>query len=57
MPVLTVKVLILRAVQSDYESGKPDVVVNLRFHDVDEFEIKGFKHLNSIAGLSIVSRD
>jgi Immunity protein 50 len=52
-PVLTAKVLILGATQPGATRAEKDVLVTLRFHDVDAVRIQDFNHNNSIAGLRV----
>lgn len=55
-PVLTVKIRILRATQPDFDGeNKKDAIVTLRFHDVGQFEMDGFNHVNQIIDLSIAT--
>jgi hypothetical protein len=52
-PILTIKVLVLEATQPGATGAGNDVLVTLRFHDVDQVELRDFNHNNSIVGLSV----
>jgi Immunity protein 50 len=56
-PVVTIKILILRATQKSYASGKPNIVATLRFHDANNVRMDGFNHINSIFDLTITTED
>lgn len=51
-PVLTVKIRVLEATQPQATHAGDDVLVTLRFHDVDEFRMAGFNHCNQIVALN-----
>jgi hypothetical protein len=55
-PILTIKILILRATQKSFD-GKPDIVATLRFHDVCDLSMENFNHVNQIYGLTISTED
>jgi hypothetical protein len=52
-PVLTVKIRILEATQGAATHSGNDVLATLRFHDVDDFKMEQFNHMNDIVELSI----
>lgn len=52
-PVLTAKFLILAATQPGAGGADKNVIVTLRFHDVDAIQIRDFNHNNSIVGLRV----
>jgi len=52
-PVLTMKILILRATQTPYAGGRSNVVAALRFHDVSAIRMDDFNHVNQIVDLTI----
>jgi hypothetical protein len=56
LPTLTMKILILRVSQSPYVD-RPDVVATLRFHDIEDVEIRGFNHINMIVDWTITVDD
>ena len=55
-PVLTVKLLILGATQRNFAVA-PDAVATIRFHDVEDFKMDGFNHVNQIVELSIIGQE
>ena len=55
-PVLTCKVRVLEATQPGAAHAGDDILVTLRFHDVDDVDVRGFNHDNSIVGLSLSKR-
>ena len=55
-PVLTVKIRVLEATQPAANHAGDDVLVTFRFHDVDDFKIQDFNHVNQIVGLSVAKR-
>ena len=52
-PRLTVKLRILEATQTNAAGSGSDVLATLRFHDVSDFSMKDFNHVNQIVDLSI----
>jgi hypothetical protein len=55
-PVFTVKILVLEATQPGATGAGNDVVVTLRFYDVDQVELRDFNHNNSIVALSVTKQ-
>jgi hypothetical protein len=55
-PVLTIKVLILEATQPGATGAGNDILVTLRFHDVDQVDLRDFNHNNSIVALSVTKQ-
>jgi hypothetical protein len=55
-PVLTIKVLVLEATQPGATGAGNDVLVTLRFHDVDQVELRDFNHNNSIVALTVTKQ-
>ena len=53
LPVLTIKMYVLEATQPGASHSGNDVLVTLRFHDVNDFKMEGFNHQNAILGFSI----
>lgn len=56
-PVLTVKIRVLEATQPGANHAGDDVLVTFRFHDVDDFKVHDFNHVNQIVGMSVAKRD
>jgi hypothetical protein len=56
-PVLTVKLRILEATQPKAAHAGQDVLVTLRFHDVDGVKMDRFNHMNAIRELSISKQE
>jgi len=56
-PTLTVKLRLLQATQPGAPVTKPDILTTLRFHDVDDFKMDGFNHVNEIVELSVRSEE
>ena len=52
-PVLTVKIRVLEATQASATHFGNDVLATLRFHDVDDFKMDHFNHMNDIFDLFI----
>ena len=52
-PVLSIKLLVLEAAQVGATGAEKNVLVTLRFHDVDAIRILDFNHNNSIVGLRV----
>ncbi len=55
-PILTAKILVLEATQPGATGAERNVLVTLRFHDVDALRLEDFNHNNSIVGLSVSKR-
>ena len=53
-PVLTTKLIVLRAVQTRPQINDPDVLVTIRFHDVTDFSMENFNHVNQIIDFTVV---
>ncbi len=53
---MTVIIRVLEATQPGATHAGDDVMVTLRFHDVDEFKMQDFNHCNQIAGLRLSER-
>jgi hypothetical protein len=53
LPLLTVKIRVLEATQPGATNAGHDILTTLRFHDVDDFKMDGFNHMNGIVDLSI----
>jgi hypothetical protein len=47
-PILTLKVIILGEQIND-----PDILVTIRFHDVNDFKMEGFNHVNKIIDFTV----
>jgi hypothetical protein len=56
-PVLTVKLRVLEATQPGATHSGKDVLVTLRFYDVDNFKMDRFDHMNMICELSISTQE
>ena len=54
-PVLTVKLLI--ATQFGADGTNADILATLRFHDVDDFKMDGFNHVNQIVDFSVKTEE
>ncbi|HUN77250.1 MAG TPA: Imm50 family immunity protein [Steroidobacteraceae bacterium] len=52
-PVLTAKILVLEATQPGATGTEKNVLVTLRFHDVDAIRLQDFNHNNSIVGVCV----
>jgi hypothetical protein len=52
-PVLTIKIRVLEATQPGSTHAGHDVLVTLRFHDVDDFKMEAFNHCNQIVEFSV----
>jgi hypothetical protein len=52
-PVLTVKIRVLEATQPNAKHAGDDFLATLRFHDVCDFKMERFDHINQIIELSI----
>jgi hypothetical protein len=52
-PVLTAKIRVLEATQPGATGAGNDVLVTLRFHDVNDLKMQDFNHDNSIVALSV----
>jgi len=52
-PILTVKLLLLEATQSNATGRGNDVLATVRFHDVDALRLQDFNHNNSIVALTL----
>lgn len=57
LPVVTAKLRVLGATQPGATDCGHDVLVTLRFHDVDDFKMDCFDHMNQIAELSISTQE
>ena len=51
-PVLNAKIQVLEATQRGAEHSGDDTLVTLRFHDVDQLDLRDFNHQNAILELS-----
>jgi hypothetical protein len=56
-PVLTAKLRLLEATQPGATHAGHDVLATLRFHDVDDFKMDHFDHINEIRELSIRTQE
>ncbi len=56
-PVVTAKLRVLGATQRGATHSGHDVLVTLRFHDVDDFKMDRFDHINQIVELSINTQE
>jgi Immunity protein 50 len=56
-PIVTVKLRVLGATQPGATDSGRDVFVTLRFHDVDDFKMDRFDHINMIFELSISTQE
>ena len=55
-PVLTLRILVLQATQPGANATRRDVLVKLRFFDVEEVRLDGFNNENAIVGLSVATQ-
>ena len=60
-PILTVKLHVWELTEETDSKGglvcRHHTLTTLRFHDVDDFKLEGFDHLNEILELSIVTQE
>jgi Immunity protein 50 len=56
-PIFTVKLRILQATQKAHTTASPDILATLRFHDVNDFTMSGFNHINQIVELSVTVQE
>ncbi len=56
-PILTVKLVLLEATQPGASHAGNDIIATFRFHDVTDFKMDGFNHLNRILDLSVTLQE